>query len=675
MNQQILKSCKKGYTYDQDKTVSPFLTVKTALERIRQHPFPLIHDFYRFENYFDVPQYVLDCSQYLKNKYRLKRTNGKGATPEQAQASCIMEFVERFSSVTYNRWEKAKFAGLFNKNVLPLECMADSYNCSGRRRPEIISKIKDMNLEWGRAFNITTDEDIYVPKIFFSSGTTGRAAGNTIEEAVLQGLCECIERHVGAHVQFSGGMFPTVNERTVKNPVILQLLSKIESKNMKVIIKDFSSVLGVTVVGVLIIDGNNRNNIGHGIGVSPDRDKALIRALTEAVQSPLEYSKNMFQNRTGSYYFDTYESAEFLFSGNEISFDDVIDLRNEDFQVEIQNLTGILAKDNREVMFIDMTDSILKIPAVWVYVKSAYLHFRDYPLIFHLGMLHLAEKDNISAISCFETSKTENSVEKDFYLALNLGIALRNECRYSESLQELQSALTFASNTDEKSMSYFHLGGCYGNMMLYDEAIKNLTSALNLDSTRGEIYLNLGIIYQHIGNYNVAMEQLRKAKELETGCEENWEINFNLGLCFLNMNRLEEAELYIKKAVMLDCQKWTGHTALGRLYFMKKEYALAIESLSEAIRLNRVEWSNHNLLGSVYRSMGEYSEAEKSLIEAIRLRPDEWSNYNVLGNIYSLMRRNEEALKMYEKALSLNPEQEYKGRILKNIRNIYDNNN
>ena len=132
---------------------------------------------------------------------------GKGATVEQAKASAMMEGFERYSGekqdidkerMIIDSYENIENA--INPKDLLLPKNLDSYN------------LNTTKLEWIEATDIISEKEIYIPanavfhpyipsrdKIpspiaLFKGNTNGLASGNIIEEAILHGIFEVIER-------------------------------------------------------------------------------------------------------------------------------------------------------------------------------------------------------------------------------------------------------------------------------------------------------------------------------------------------------------------------------------------------------------------------------------------------------------------------------------------------
>ena len=115
--------------------------------------------------------------------------------------------------------------------------------------------------------------------------TNGMCAGNTPEEALVQGMSEVFERHVNIKVMREKITLPTIPESyLMKYEKYHKLIKDIEKDGRyKVIVKDGSFGGKYPVVGLIIID-NKRQSYGVKFGAHPEFEIALERSFSEALQ-------------------------------------------------------------------------------------------------------------------------------------------------------------------------------------------------------------------------------------------------------------------------------------------------------------------------------------------------------------------------------------------------------
>lgn len=715
MKEFVIRSCRKGYTYDQDKAIRPEETVRVALERIKKSDKTLIKDFFSYDNYFGMPQWRINNATGLSRNF--KGSNGKGVTAEQAQASCIMEFVERCSAFRFAGWFSKTWREFSPKEVLPLECLANSLNYSRPDRESVLEVLKDLPIFWAESYNYTTERQINIPKIIFETHTTGLAAGNTMEEAFLQAICECVERHVGAWVQWNRGIYPTIDPESIQDPIILDLIRKIEARAVRVILKDFSDFLGIPAIGAILIDSRNPDNIGQAIGVCTDKGKATIRALTEVGQGVLpEEGQPRLKIHTFSFYFDTYEEVKFLLEGEKRPFDKVRDIHDEDLKVELERCRDILAKRGMEIMCVNMTDEGLELPAVWVYLKNAHIVFKNFSLLYYVGKAYMACKQYEEALKCFEGSLEQSKIQSFVYFCMGLcrqalGNELEARAHYLKALElvplyqdtrdekdyqydlalrigtthlhlrEFEKAMEYfeqaKSLNKDRSFVYFNMARCHQEKGEHREALKHFLQALELspadgkkedippdEPTQGLIYYRVGISHAKLGEHEKALDAFERARAIDG---DKSAICFQAGHNLVQMGRWREALEFYEN--ILKQEGWEKEIEAGHLYFEKGSCHCRLGEWREALKLYETvlaleDWQKKIEAGHLYFEkgfchyrLGDYGLAKESLIKSSELLPGECGAFNLLGAAYRELGEEDKAIRAFKEALHLRPDE------------------
>lgn len=117
-----------------------------------------------------------------------------------------------------------------------------------------------------------------------SYGSSGMAAGNSLEEAITQSCSELCEHYVGDQIYFEDRPFYYLNLDKLRVPnYIINFLNNLEKEEYKYYIYDFSYLYNLPVVGLLIVD--KKNYVSYlNIGSSPIFSIALERCCTEIFQ-------------------------------------------------------------------------------------------------------------------------------------------------------------------------------------------------------------------------------------------------------------------------------------------------------------------------------------------------------------------------------------------------------
>ena len=98
----ILNDAFKRFTLDQDKIFPPEETVRRFKEKLKKVHLDILEYTVRIDNgRLDIPVYFSSCGKDAINIIGTKKQMGKGATPQQAEASAVMELAERYSFFSF----------------------------------------------------------------------------------------------------------------------------------------------------------------------------------------------------------------------------------------------------------------------------------------------------------------------------------------------------------------------------------------------------------------------------------------------------------------------------------------------------------------------------------------------------------------------------------------------
>lgn len=314
-------------------------------------------------NEIDLMAYPISWNNPFNNVYSVRiealeedgsfGSNGKGRNQIFALASAYAEFLERIqnqlisgsSGFSRTMLTKSRHRTKFhfypdeisiNKDALlslPKEILDDIFSTKSRDKQEeiveiIYHRLRTNQLEGLIAvpfYDLQSHKNIYIPHnlLFQLTGSNGMAAGNTISEATFQALCEIYERNAASIIYSRQLTPPTIDKLYLQNyKEEYSIISQIESKDYKVIVKDFSCGIGLPVVGLILID-NKTKKYRLNVGSDTSFQVALSRTLTEIFQGlkDEEFIKQClleFPNKDITPYF--YETSEQLEVDSEFNF-------------------------------------------------------------------------------------------------------------------------------------------------------------------------------------------------------------------------------------------------------------------------------------------------------------------------------------------------------------------
>ena len=337
--------------------------------------------------------------------------NGKGMTKEFAMASGYAEFFERMQNGMFRfRMEKptteipfvnapdekhltvkealnidetGKIKNSFFENIVKQN---GKENSIAEEQAQFIKKIlnEKSNLVEKEEYNYlpyysVKNKDLeYVPDRLFSYlfDTNGMCAGNSKEEALIEGLSEILERYVGVKIFKEKVTLPEIpNTYIEKFPKVKKMVDKLkQSTEYYFRLVDCSFGGKYPVAGLYIIE-KNTGKFGFKMGAHPDYGIAMERCFTEAAQGRdiYEYAETCL--------FDFYSGedsknrnlSEFIFSDltavpfqvigekSDFEFTEMPDVSELDNKTLLKKLVGIILEEGKDILVRDV--STLGFPA------------------------------------------------------------------------------------------------------------------------------------------------------------------------------------------------------------------------------------------------------------------------------------------------------------------------
>ena len=379
-----LNDAYKRFTLDQDKIMPPEETVQQFKDKLKQIDLDILDKTVRIDNgRLDIPVFFSRCGRDAMAMTGTKKQMGKGATPAQAEASAVMELAERFSFFSFcntpANFTYARRCDLQDP-VLPFNMIAKSVHDTSDVLAVVENIFDRLPMRWTWAYNLTRSEAVLVPFDWFYAINefNGPSAGNCSEEALSQGICEIVERHVSSLVSQNQLAVSGVNLDSASDPAVVEMVRKYRRAGINLYVSDFTLDMGVPSIGILAYDPTtfpNHSEIVWTAGTTPDPQKALSRSLTEVAQLAGDFNTDANYVASGLPKFRTLDEAHYIMQPPRmIDISDLPDLSNDNIKVEVTNLVAALQTRELEVIVIDTLHDQLQIPAYYTIVPGA--HFR-----------------------------------------------------------------------------------------------------------------------------------------------------------------------------------------------------------------------------------------------------------------------------------------------------------
>ena len=253
----------------------------------------------------------------------------------------------------------------------------------------------------------------------------------------------------------------------------------------------------------------------------------------------------------------------------------------------------------------------------------------------------------------------------------NLGLSLFNDNKPYEAIEAYQKALSLQSTMKE---AYNYLAEVYRDLGNTTKAIDNYKKAIELDAGYLEARINLAFmeknttVLEHIAAENpnnaMAVYYLSLLYDNETAYSflkshsfEIYDIQLRLGELALKLGR-EEALQYFEKALIFNPRSGVALVNLGNIAASNKEFEKAENLYKRAIELNKDDFAAHAGYGRMLYLDNRKSEALEEYRAAVILNPDSPEVSNNLGLILKDLGEYTEALGLFFNAFMKNQSQE-----------------
>jgi oxazoline/thiazoline synthase len=284
------------------KHVSPLTGVVSRLERI-DADLPLNTNYYAAHNFSAPARTVNELRAGLSGG-----SFGKGSTAEQGEASALMEAIERYSGIFQG--DEIRVTRRFTDfpsgdAILPNDVLL--FSDAQYRQDQALTTDPDeehstpdpfdrsAEIEWSPVWSLRDERFKYLPTslLYFayrgpgqiSADSNGCAAGNTLEEAIVQGFLELVERDAYAIWWYNRLQRAAVDLGQFDDSYVRDLQTQLAETGRRLWVLDVTNDLGIpSFVAILHWMHNSQENIEFGSGAHFDTRIALLRALTELNQ-------------------------------------------------------------------------------------------------------------------------------------------------------------------------------------------------------------------------------------------------------------------------------------------------------------------------------------------------------------------------------------------------------
>ena len=323
---------------------------------------------------------------------------GKGITTTHAKASAMMEGFERYSA---EKQDDKIIVG----TVPEISSEYKIIDLKSLNLPNDfdMKSIDSINLEWSIAHDLISDDDYYIPsnavfhpyipsdkstRSLFKSNTNGLASGNSLEEAILHGMFEVIERDAWSIFELTHKNSSQIDLDSIESEIIQEALLKFSENEIKIKLMDLTADINIPTIAASADDTllKDAGLLTLGIGTHLDPEVAILRALTEVAQSRAtqihgaredtvraDFARNAGyerMKRINKHYFDE--------DDGKISLSEIPNNSTDSITKDIDIVLEELNKNEIEhVLYYDLTRPELNVNVVRVIIPTMELYSID----------------------------------------------------------------------------------------------------------------------------------------------------------------------------------------------------------------------------------------------------------------------------------------------------------
>ncbi|MBE6928154.1 MAG: hypothetical protein E7467_06685 [Ruminococcaceae bacterium] len=275
------------------KDNSPVKTVQNIQQLLAKYGFEVT------EKWYDTGIEHCHSVSIFINGTKLS-THGKGVTKELARASGYAEMMERLQSgyrgvggLRFPDFREMTKDEIWQENAAYYAQIAEKMGENEAQKftaEEILDfSVTNRENDTCRAIaylDVFTGKKVYLPYMLLRNiyGTNGLAAGNSTEEAIVQGMSEIVERYCQRFF-LEGKLTPpdVPEEYLAQFETAYAVIRQIREEGFDLIVKDCSLGEGYPVVASIVMDRKTKA-CRVMFGASPVFEIALERSLTEVFQ-------------------------------------------------------------------------------------------------------------------------------------------------------------------------------------------------------------------------------------------------------------------------------------------------------------------------------------------------------------------------------------------------------
>ncbi|MCF6149374.1 MAG: tetratricopeptide repeat protein [Candidatus Kuenenia sp.] len=208
-----------------------------------------------------------------------------------------------------------------------------------------------------------------------------------------------------------------------------------------------------------------------------------------------------------------------------------------------------------------------------------------------------------------------------------------------------------AVDADPNYAEGFNLLGIYHTRNHnYSEAIENFRKALNINFDLIDAHYNLASLYMEQEEYGMALPHFKEVVLVNPEDSETYNL---MGICCAKSGKDEDAKAFFSEALRLQPDNVSAAVNIAKLLIKNNEVAEAKGILLYFIKKDIANFEVHHLLGIVYKTQEDFPRALHHLREAVLEDKNNAEAYNLLGECCVKMNLDKQAESFFVMAARL----------------------
>jgi ribosomal protein S12 methylthiotransferase accessory factor len=326
--------------------------------------------------------FVLPSDKKYPSTLRLKRTSiGKGLTPLQSETAALCEALERYSGIF--RGDESRIMASYmeiKEDAIHPKVSLNFSDVQYANRTKFNQQNSDFDwipipfdehkqIEWSPVWSLTSNKMRYLPTAYCYYGyplpskerfcradSNGNASGSTLEEAILHGFLEIVERDAVALWWFNKISRPALNLKALPLPYISALVQHYRFLSRRIYVFDITTDFEIPVFAAVSVRDNG-SGFHFGFAANLDSLEAITKALLEM---------NQFLGTKGK----DYEEAKFLQTDTVKNLDNPRKQKSTNLLDDIKTCVKLAQEREMETLVLNQTRSDIGLPVVKVIVPG-----------------------------------------------------------------------------------------------------------------------------------------------------------------------------------------------------------------------------------------------------------------------------------------------------------------